>query len=1080
MLFRTIVKRVVSTLFVGGFIVSNAAAQGLVINEVDVYADNPFVELFGLPESDLGGYTLVLAKAQFLGGGVYEAQMYEVVDLASLSLDAEGFVDLELQLNTTIAAVAIYEIEASELETGTPPPSDDIVDALVYGNTSPGNPQAAVLLQALMPPSSELIYEGSEGNAQGHSMSRFPDGGNAFDVSSYEIQAPTQGISNVLECDGGYLEITNLNYDTLCTDQGPAVATFTHITDAPFALLTLFVTDLEGQILTSASGSAINVQGLGDGEFYVVAVSHNMPLNDATTSQGEYIENVTGEGCTSISDFPYLILGETCETPACDGGTMLDASGSEEVLVCLSNDGTYVPFGYYSDAVEDDFLFAVCSDDDVILATTDQPYYDFTDLGADIYHVWGISSQGEINETSILPGELVFNASASECDSVGASALEVTVLQCGDAGLCDDLIISEYVEGDSHNKAIEIHNPSPITIDLNDYSVQVYNNGATEPTQELELEGQLLPGGTFVIGNSQATPIIQNVSTVFSQVTWYNGNDAIVLRKNGEPIDIMGVIGQDPGEPWTVTSGGAMAEFTLVRKPNVGHGTTDWSEGMIQWDSYPQDTFDFLGSHSATCGGLGTMQIGFDSPELYVYEGGGVSVGMSPTYPLENAVMQVDVVGGDALVGLDFPDVFPLQFDFEMGLLNTQSFTFTAIDEEDPELQEDVLLALSVVSGNVELGIDTVVVHILPSDLEYPVYEINQVRGTNTQGVLDSIDVACELRGIVHGWNDYPSGLQFTLIDETNGINAFSPVSDFGYDVEEGDSVRVRGVIDQYLGLAQIRMDTLIYEGSGFETETPNLVAEMSEETESRMVTLKCVELINPNEWTNTIPAFDVAITTGIQELTMRIDANTDLFGQPAPLGVFGVTGIGGQRDYNPPLVDGYTITPRGQFDLTEPVLADFLVVSPWSGNGPVDIFNLSTGAGAYLWDMGDGESYQEDTPEHEYTSAGTFTIVLTAFSEDGECTSQTSADVVSNWVGLHELESNEVLAYPNPTNGFVTVELKGNITSSWSLFDSKGSVVMENNSSITSKIELDLSGQESGIYTLIIEGYSPIRVLVK
>ena len=173
---------------------------------------------------------------------------------------------------------------------------------------------------------------------------------------------------------------------------------------------------------------------------------------------------------------------------------------------------------------------------------------------------------------------------------------------------------------------------------------------------------------------NKMTPIIQNVSTVFSQVTWYNGNDAIVLRKNGEPIDIMGVIGQDPGEPWTVTSGGAMAEFTLVRKPNVGHGTTDWSEGMIQWDSYPQDTFDFLGSHSATCGGLGTMQIGFDSPELYVYEGGGVSVGMSPTYPLENAVMQVDVVGGDALVGLDFPDVFPLQFDFEMGLLNTQSF----------------------------------------------------------------------------------------------------------------------------------------------------------------------------------------------------------------------------------------------------------------------------------------------------------------------------------------------------------------------------------------------------------------------
>ena len=283
---------------------------------------------------------------------------------------------------------------------------------------------------------------------------------------------------------------------------------------------------------------------------------------------------------------------------------------------------------------------------------------------------------------------------------------------------------------------------------------------------------------------------------------------------------------------------------------------------MTQWDGYPQDTFDFLGDHTATCGGLGTMQIGFDSPELYVTEGGGVEVSMSPIYPLEDAVLKVSVAGGDAVVGVDYPDVFPLEFNFEMGLLNSQTFTFTAIDEEEPEIQEDVLLALSIVSGDVELGIDTMVVHILPSDLDYPVYEIKQVRGVNPQGVLDSIGTACELRGIVHGWNDYPSGLQFTLIDETNGINAFSPVHDFGYDVVEGDSVRARGVIDQYLGLAQIRLDTLIYEGSGFDSEQPNLVFELDEETESRIIKLKCVELVNPAEWTNTTPGYDLSITT--------------------------------------------------------------------------------------------------------------------------------------------------------------------------------------------------------------------------
>ena len=1064
---------------------SSTLAQGLVINEIDaiVGEEEQFVELYGAPGESLGGHTLAFVNSYFLGGGEYDPIVYHTIDLYNESLDEDGFAQFPVELNPTIAAVVLYEIEAFQVPTNEAPPTDDIVDALVYGNASPNSPQAAAIIEAVMPEGSGLIYEGWEGNPQGHSISRIPDGGEVFDVSSYTLQAPTQGISNILACDGGTLELTNLANDTLCTDQGPAIATFTHYSDAPNALLTLFIIDpITGEIVSSANGSAINFQDLGDGEFSVVAVSHDLPLTIESTEPGQLLDGITGEGCLSFSGVPYEILAMTCETPACDGGTMLDASGSEDVLVCLSDDGTFVPFGYYSEAVEDDFLFAICDQADVILATTNQPYFDFTDLGADIYHVWGVSTQGDIDEATVEPGETVFNASAIECDSIGVSALEVTVLQCGDAGLCDDLIISEYIEGESHNKAIEIHNPSELTIDLGPYSVEVYNNGATEPTQQLDLEGQLLPGGVFVIGNSQATPIIQNVSTVLSQVTWYNGNDPIVLLKNGEPIDIMGIIGEDPGEPWGVTSGGAMAEFTLVRKPNIGHGTTDWNEGMTQWDSYPQDTFDFLGSHSATCGGLGTMHIGFDSPELYVYEGGGVSVSMSPTYPLEDAVLQVSVVGGDAIVGLDFPDVFPLEFNFDMGLLNPQSFTFTAIDEEEPELQEDVLLALSIVSGEVELGIDTVVVHILPSDLEYPVYQIDQVRGTNTQGVLDSISTACELRGIVHGWNDYPNGLQFTLIDETNGINAFSPVSDFGYEVEEGDSVRVRGVIDQYLGLAQIRLDTLIYEGSGFDTETPSLVAEMDEETESRMVTLKCVELVDPNEWTNTIPGFEAGITFGSQDLTMRVDANTNLFGQPAPIGVFGVTGIGGQRDYNSPFVDGYTITPRGQFDLTEPVIADFLVVSPWDGSGgPVEIYNLSSGAGSYLWSMGDGSTFENNIPEHSYSASGTFTITLTAFSEDGECSSQTSAEIISNWTSVDEIDLSQISAFPNPTTGQITIELKANPVSFWSLFDAKGSIVISQNQAITDRFTLDLAGLTPGIYSLVLgEGYSPIRIVLK
>ena len=341
------------------------------------------------------------------------------------------------------------------------------------------------------------------------------------------------------------------------------------------------------------------------------------------------------------------------------------------------------------------------------------------------------------------------------------------------------------------------------------------------------------------------------------------------------------------------------------------------------------------------------------------------------------------------------------------------------------------------------------------------------MRGVNPQGVLDSISTACELRGIVHGWNDYPTGLQFTLIDPTNGINVFSPVSDFGYTVQEGDSVRVRGVIDQYLGLAQIRIDTLIYEGSGFPSDTPQLVFEMDEETESRIVKLKCTELVDLSDWTNTTPGFNVRLAFGQQEIVMRIDANTDLFGTEAPVGVFGVTGIGGQSDPNAPFVDGYTVTPRGQYDLTEPVNASFEVESPWDGSsGPVVLNNTSTGAGDYLWNMGDGESYNEFEPLHSYLESGDFTISLSAFSLDGNCSAQSSFEIVSTWVGLEEINAQNLQVYPNPTSGSLMLSSDRMILS-WEVIDAQGRIVAGEGFTNMRQVAINTFDLKPGLYTL-------------
>ena len=48
---------------------------------------------------------------------------------------------------------------------------------------------------------------------------------------------------------------------------------------------------------------------------------------------------------------------------------------------------------------------------------------------------------------------------------------------------CSDLFFSEYVEGYGQNKAIEIYNPTTAPIDLSDYRVERYSNGATNSSE---------------------------------------------------------------------------------------------------------------------------------------------------------------------------------------------------------------------------------------------------------------------------------------------------------------------------------------------------------------------------------------------------------------------------------------------------------------------------------------------------------------------------------------------------------------------------------------------------------------------
>ncbi len=178
--------------------------------------------------------------------------------------------------------------------------------------------------------------------------------------------------------------------------------------------------------------------------------------------------------------------------------------------------------------------------------------------------------------------------------------------------LAEDLFFSEYIEGSSNNKAIEIFNGTGEAVDLTPYMVKLGSNG-NEWGNEVDLQGTLAHGDVFIIANDAAVPAILDIADVISNVTWYNGDDALGLFLNGVLIDVIGVYQVDPGTSWDVAGvTGATLNHTLVRKADVIEGSLDWATSAgtdpasSQWMVYDIDEFSYLGAHDFA-GGVGEM-----------------------------------------------------------------------------------------------------------------------------------------------------------------------------------------------------------------------------------------------------------------------------------------------------------------------------------------------------------------------------------------------------------------------------------------------------------------------------------------
>lgn len=118
------------------------------------------------------------------------------------------------------------------------------------------------------------------------------------------------------------------------------------------------------------------------------------------------------------------------------------------------------------------------------------------------------------------------------------------------------LMFSQYIDGTVNRKGLEIYNPDGSTVNLADYQIEQYTNGATSKTATYTLEGNLASKAKFIVGR---TELQAELGTKVNQVAGlsFNGDDALVLVYKGTPVDRFGRIGDKPasgGWGTTITS----------------------------------------------------------------------------------------------------------------------------------------------------------------------------------------------------------------------------------------------------------------------------------------------------------------------------------------------------------------------------------------------------------------------------------------------------------------------------------------------------------------------------------------------
>ena len=363
-------------------------------------------------------------------------------------------------------------------------------------------------------------------------------------------------------------------------------------------------------------------------------------------------------------------------------------------------------------------------------------------------------------------------------DDGGESDRDTVNISVVDVG-ASAVFISEYVEGSSNNKYIEIYNGGDTAIDLNadGYTLARDNDGNMDFTYAaLSDWGSLsiLDAGAVIVLAADGHEIYTSPDTVleYPSPVHFNGNDAVALLRSGVVVDIVGELGNTADH---------IKDTTLTRNANItqGNSTFSWSE--------------WTGSSTNNVSGLGQHNANVSAPAVAISN-------ISPDFIADNVEIEISAQIVPVSGSISSAAIY---YGTTNALINTATMSWDADStwigyittgtEFGNELLQYKVIAIDNSGNQGESSVSsTLVASSTPDD-------IDEIHANVVEGQIVTI------QGIVtvgSGLLSLSTTSAYIQDESGRGLNLFD--YDLITGIDRGDELRVVGIVVQYFSTVEV------------------------------------------------------------------------------------------------------------------------------------------------------------------------------------------------------------------------------------------------------------------------------------